>query len=370
MLQVFEPDISEEDVQAVTDALRRGEVSGTFGSKIEQFESDFAAYSGCKYGISVNSGTIALQFAVAAAGIGAGDEVLVSACTNIASALAAYHNQAIPVAVDSEPDTWNLNLDLIEGLITPKTKAILPVHIYGHPVDMDRLMEIARKHNLIVIEDCAEAHGAQVRGKPVGGFGHASCYSFYANKIITTGEGGMVVTNDPDIAAKVKLYRNLAFEKPRFFHNVAGFSARMTGIQAALGASQFARIDAVIERKRQIAAQYSARLAGVAGIELPQEAAWAKNVYWMYGIVLSERFPVSRDRLCAELAARGIDSRTFFCPMNLQPCLQSQPGARTTSCPVAERLWERGLYLPSSNTLTAQQIESVCSAIEEIAGKR
>lgn len=189
MIPVFEPVIGEEEISAVVAALRRGEISGTFGEAILQFEQEFAEYCGCKYGIAVSSGTAALHLAVTAAGLGSGDEVLVSASTNIATALAAFHNGAIPVPVDSEDITWNLNLDLIESLITPCTRAIIPVHLYGHSVDMDRLCEIAKRHNLLVIEDCAESHGATCRGKKTGSFGDVGCFSFYANKVITTGEG-------------------------------------------------------------------------------------------------------------------------------------------------------------------------------------
>src|ERR1700722_12327517 len=191
-IPVHEPEIGEEEIASVVSALRRGEISGSFGSALPEFEQKFAAYVGCKYGVAVTSGTTALQLAVSAAGIGPGDEVLMSASTNIATALAAYHNGAVSVAVDSEPTTWNLDPDLIEGLITPWTKAIIPVNLFGHPCEMDRIMEIARRRNLMVIEDCAESHGALWQGRMTGSFGDMACFSFYANKIITTGEGGMV----------------------------------------------------------------------------------------------------------------------------------------------------------------------------------
>ena len=209
-IPVFEPVIGNDEIDAVVAALRRGEISGNYGKALDEFEHQFADYCGVKYGVAVSNGTTALQVAVAAAEIGPGDEVLVSASTNIATALGVVHNGAIPVPVDSENVTWNLNLDLIEDLITPRTKAIIPVHLYGHPVDMDRLMEIARRHRLIVIEDAAEAHGATVRGRKVGSFGDMACFSFYANKIITTGEGGMVVTDDQKLAERLRLLRNLA----------------------------------------------------------------------------------------------------------------------------------------------------------------
>ncbi|MCW5875587.1 MAG: DegT/DnrJ/EryC1/StrS family aminotransferase [Anaerolineales bacterium] len=366
MIPVFEPVISEDEIEAVVDALRKGEVSGTFGSYIEDFESEFAAYAGCKHGIAVNSGTSALHLAVAALDLQPGDEVLVSSSTNIATALAALHNGAVPVPVDSENVTWNLDLDLIEGLITPRTKAIIPVHLYGHPVDMDRLMEIANRHNLIVIEDCAESHGATVRGRMTGSFGHMACFSFYANKVITTGEGGMVTTNDDAFAERVRLLRNLAFTQPRFKHELAGFNFRMPGFVAALGLAQFRKIEHIVEQKRRVAQRYNAQLKDIPGLQLPAELEWAKNVYWMYAITVDpQQFGIDRNKLVEALAERGIQTRTFFCPMNQQPVLEKMPGFREVPCPVADTLWETGLYLPSTWTLTEEQITFIADAIRQ-----
>ena len=363
MFEVFEPVIGEEEIEAVVAALRRGEISGSFGESIPRFEQEFADYCGCKYGVAVSSGSTALHLAVAAAGIEPGDEVLVSSSTNIATALAVIHNQGVPVPVDSEPVTWNLDLDLIEGLITEKTKAIIPVHLYGHPVDMDRLMEIARRHNLLVIEDCAESHGATCRGRMTGSFGDMSCFSFYANKVITTGEGGMVTTNNKDLAERLRLLRNLAFTKPRFRHEEAGFNFRMTGYQAAMGVVQLGRIDHIIDEKRRVAHIYNRFLSDIEGLQLPYEADWAKNVYWMYSVVVEPEFGISRDELMDRLRAAGVDTRTFFCPMNQQPCLQSRPGFREVPCPVADGLWEKGLYLPSTYTLSEPQIKQIADAV-------
>ncbi len=367
MIPVFEPVIGEDEINAVVAALRRGEISGSFGETIPAFEREFAAYVGCRYGVAVTSGTTALHLAVAAAGIGPGDEVLVSASTNIATALAVIHNGALPVPVDSEPVTWNLNLDLIEPLVTPRTRAIIPVHLYGHPVDMDRLMDIARRHNLIVIEDCAESHGATVRGRMTGSFGDLNCFSFYANKIITTGEGGMVTTNDAAFAEKMRLLRNLAFTQPRFWHQLAGYNYRMTGFQAALGRAQFAKIESIIADKRRVAQTYNKYLRDIPGIQLPAELDWARNVYWMYGVVVQPEFGVTRDQLVAALKRDGIETRTFFCPMNQQPCLQSIPGFRAVPCPVADQLWERGLYLPSTHTLSEETIKHIAASIHHAA---
>jgi perosamine synthetase len=355
--------IEQDDIAAVVKALEAGEVSGTYGASITDFESEFAAYVGCQYGVAVNSGTSALHLAVAAAELGEGDEILVSASTNIATALAALHNGALAIPVDSEETTWNLDLDLVEELITPRTKAIIPVHLYGHPVDMDRLMEIADAHNLLVIEDCAESHGASVRGRMTGSFGHMACFSFYANKVITTGEGGMITTNDAALAERLRLLRNLAFTQPRFRHEQAGFNFRMPGFVAALGLSQFRKIERIIENKRRVAHAYTERLKDLPGLQLPVELDWARNVYWMVGVVVHPEFGLSRDELAEVLKREGIQTRTFFCPMNQQPVLQSQPGYRSVPAPVADRLWESGLYLPSTWTLDEAQIELVCQAI-------
>jgi perosamine synthetase len=347
LIPVFEPNLTESDIEAVTAALRRGEISGSFGQALGQFEAEFARYCGCKHGVAVSSGTTALHLAVAAAGIGPGDEVLVSSCTNVATALAAFHNGAVPVPVDSEDVTWNLDLDLIEGLVTPRTRAIIPVHLYGHPVDMDRLEGIARRLGLRVIEDCAESHGATVRGRKTGSFGDMACFSFYANKVITTGEGGMVTTNDDALAERLRLLRNLAFTTPRFRHEAAGYNFRMTGYQGALGLSQLRRIEQIIAEKRRVAQSYRRHLAGLRGLRLPVEL----------------EFGISRDALASRLQKAGIETRTFFCGMNQQPFLRSQPGYREIACPVADRLWERGLYLPSGASLGEPVIETISAEI-------
>ena len=367
MIEVFDPIIGEEEIEAVVAALRRGEISGSFGESIPRFEQEFADYCGCKYGIAVSSGSTALHLAVAAANIGPGDEVLISSSTNIATALAVVHNGAIPVPVDSEETTWNLNLDLIEDLITENTSAIIPVHLYGHPVDMDRLMDIARRHDLLVIEDCAESHGATVRGRMTGSFGDMACFSFYANKVITTGEGGMVTTNDDYFAERLRLLRNLAFTKPRFRHEVAGFNFRMTGYQAAMGSAQFAKIEHILSEKRRVAHTYNKYLSDIDGLQLPYEADWARNVYWMYAVVVQPEFGISRDELMASLRATDIDTRTFFCPMNQQPCLQVLPDYRAVPCPVADGLWENGLYLPSTYSLSEQTIEQIADAVRAVS---
>ena len=366
MIPVFEPQIGEDEVEAVADAVRRGEISGSFGVEIEAFEKEFADYVGARHGVAVTSGTTALHLAVAALDLERGSEILVSASTNIATALAAFHNGHVPVPVDSEPATWNLDLDLVESQITPRTRAIVPVHLFGHPVDMDALLEIAARNRLAVIEDCAESHGATVRGRMTGSFGDMACFSFYANKIITTGEGGMVTTSDDRLAERLRLLRNLAFGKPRFLHEEAGFNFRMTGYQAAMGRVQLRKIEEIIEQKRRVAHAYTSLLTDVPGIKTPVELDWVRNVYWMYAIEVGEDYPLTRDELSASLLEAGIESRTFFCPMNMQPFLRRQPGFRAIECPVAERLWETGLYLPSTVTLSDREISTIVDRIRAL----
>ncbi|MGD0167506.1 MAG: DegT/DnrJ/EryC1/StrS family aminotransferase [Gaiellaceae bacterium] len=365
MIPVFEPDIGAAEVEAVAEAVRRGEISGSFGESIPAFERAFADWCGVRHGVAVSSGTAALHAAVVAAGIGPGDEVVVSASTNIATALAVYHNGAVTVPVDSEPATWNLDLDILEGLITSRTKAIIPVHLFGHPVDMDRLNAIASRNGLTVIEDCAESHGALVRGRMTGSFGKMSCFSFYANKVITTGEGGMVLTDDDAVAVDLRLLRNLAFGTPRFFHEKPGYNFRMTGMQAAMGIAQMRRVDEIVEKKRRVADLYTSRLQDVAELQLPCEMEWARNVYWMYAVVIRHGAGIERKTVMERLRDDGVDTRTFFCPMGRQPFLRDQPGFRDVPCPVADGLWERGFYLPSSPLLDGETIDRICIALRK-----
>lgn len=366
MIPVFIPAIGEEEIEEVTAALRRGEISGTFGQSIPEFEERFAELCGSRHGIATSSGTSALQLAVTALDLDPGDEVLVSASTNIATALAPFRAGAVPVPVDSERATWNLDLDRIEELVTPKTKAIVPVHLYGIPVDMTRLMDLADRLGLAVVEDAAEAHLARWKGRAAGSFGKMGCFSFYANKVLTTGEGGMVVTDDDALAARLRSLRNLAFGKPRFLHEEAGYNYRMTGYQAAMGVAQCRKAHEIVERKRHVAALYHQLLGEVPGIVLPRPPEDAFCVYWMVALVVDEALGVSRGELMQKLRERSIDSRTFFCPMNQQPFLRAQPGFRDVPCPVADEIWERGLYLPSSPSLSDDEVRHIVDAIAEI----
>jgi len=367
MIPVSRPVFGSDEERFVFDALRRGELSGTFGAYIERFEEEFARFCGTKFAVACSSGSTALHLACAALGIGSGDEVLVSASTNIASANAVVLCGGVVVPVDCDPETWQMDPRALDGLVTSRTKAIMPVHLFGHPVDMGAVGGFAKSHGLNVIEDCAEAHGAEYRGRRVGSFGDVGCFSFYANKMITTGEGGMCTTNSAELAERLRYLRNLAFGKPRFLHAEVGFNYRMTNLQAAVGCGQMALLESNIERKRAIAATYTNLLQEFRGLTLPIEAPWAKNVYWMYALTVDSSFPVSRDSVMAHLSAHGIETRTMFCPMNLQPALRPHMRSVVTTCPVAERLWRDGLYLPSAPDMNPGEVLEVVTRVVESA---
>jgi perosamine synthetase len=259
----------------------------------------------------------------------------------------------------------------IERKITTRTKAIMPVHIYGHPCEMDQIMDIARKHRLYVVEDAAEAHGATYKGKMAGGIGDVGCFSFYANKIITTGEGGMIVTSDEKVADRARRFKDQAFSRERrFLHTDIGFNYRMTNIQAAIGLAQLENIDRFVEMRRKNAHLYNRLLKGVPGVTLPVEKKWAKNVYWMYSIVLEDEFGMSRDDMMAFLRQKGVDTRTFFIPMHVQPAFKNMGLFEGEHYPVSEMLAERGLYLPSGSGLTEGQIGIVCEAVKQASKAR
>lgn len=369
MIPVCEPFLGEEELGYVTNCLKTNWISSQ-GKYIEEFEEKFANYCGCKYGISTTSGTTALHLALASLGISPGDEVIVPTFTMISTVFAIVYTGAHPVLIDSELETWNIETNKIEEKITPRAKAILPVHIYGHPCDMDPIMEIGRKYKLWVIEDAAEAHGAEYKGKKVGSMGHVNCFSFYANKIITTGEGGMVVTDDEKIAQKARSLKDLAFSRERrFLHTDLGFNYRMTNIQAAIGLAQFERIDRLVEMRRRNAYLYNGYLRNVEGLRLPVEKEWAKNVYWMYAVLVEPEFGMSRDELMNKLREQGIETRTFFIPMHQQPVFAEIGLFKGENYPVAEELSQKGMYLPSGSGLSQEEIEYICHSIKKVRSR-
>ena len=374
MIPVNEPLLGETDLQYVGECVRTGWISSA-GRFIDEFEQRWAAYCGKRYGIAVSNGTTALQLAVAALDLQPGDEIIMPSFTIISCALAAVYNGAVPVLIDSDPATWCMDVTQIEKKISERTRAIMPVHIYGHPVDMDPILELARARGLAVIEDAAEAHGAEyLSGRdtnPVwrrcGGLGTLSCFSFYANKLVTTGEGGMVVTDDAGLNDKVRSLRNLCFRpERRFYHLEMGFNFRLTNLQAALGLAQIERIDDIVARKRWMGEEYTRRLKGLRGLQLPVEECWARSVYWMYGTVVLEETGMDATALAQRLKRSGIETRPFFLGMHEQPVFHQRGLFVDERYPVVERLGRQGLYLPSGLALTEEQLSRVCTVLHEV----
>jgi len=375
MIPVNEPLLGERELEYVTECIRTGWISSA-GRFIEEFETKWAAYCGMKYGIAVSNGTTALQVAVRCLGLQPGDEVIMPTFTIISCALAIVDTGAIPVLVDSEPRTWCMNVAQVEAKITGRTKAIMPVHIYGHPVDMDPLLKLAKNHNLVVVEDAAEVHGAEYLSnrdsanpswRRCGGMGHITAFSFYANKLITTGEGGMVLTNNSAYAEKARSLRNLCFRpERRFYHTELGYNYRMTNMQAALGLAQLERFDQIIVKKRRMGAAYTEQLKDISGLQLPLEESWARQVYWMYGLVLDEKTGMDAVAFAKKLDALGVQTRPFFLGMHEQPVFLDRGLFKGERYPVAERISKQGLYLPSGLALTVVQLEQVCKVVRKV----
>ena len=364
IIPVCEPTLDGNELKYVQQAVETNWISSA-GGFIRDFEARFAEECGAKYGIACANGTVALHLALATLGLEPGDEVIIPAFTMIATINAVTYCGATPVLVDNELDFWQMDVEDVARKITPRTKAIIPVHIYGHPVDMDALNELACRHGITVIEDAAEAHGAEYKGRRTGGLGAAAAFSFYGNKILTTGEGGMITTNDQDIARLAWNLRDHAFSSERhFWHKFVGFNYRMTNLQAAVGLAQVERLNELVAARRRNAAHYTSLLRDISGITTPPEAPWAKNVFWMYGIMVErDSFGMNRDQLRSVLADNGIETRTFFIPMHCQPVYWNTfKGQRF---PVAERLCRDGFYLPSSSSLTINEIERVAAAISD-----
>jgi len=365
IIPVCEPTLGGNELKYVQQAIETNWISSA-GSFIRDFEATFADACGCRYGIACANGTVAMHLALATLGLEPGDEVIVPTFTMIATINAVTYCGATPVLVDCEPDYWQMDVQQVAEKITPRTKAIVPVHIYGHPVDMDPLMELAQRHGIAVIEDAAEAHGAEYKGRRCGGLGDAAAFSFYGNKIITTGEGGMITTNNREIAKLAWNLRDHAFSTERhFWHKFVGFNYRMTNLQAAVGLAQVEQMDTFVAARRRNAAKYTSRLQDIPGITTPPEAEWAKNVHWMYGILVDQdAYGMNRDQLRRELAERGVETRTFFIPMHCQPVYwQMFKGQRY---PIAERLCRDGFYLPSASSLTLEEIEYVAGIVREV----
>jgi perosamine synthetase len=357
IIPVCEPVLGGNEKKYVMECLDTNWISSV-GGFIPRFEEQFAQACQARYGIACANGTVSLHLVLAALDLGPGDEVIIPTFTMIATINAVTYTGATPVLVDSEAITWNMDINQLADKITPRTKAIIPVHTYGHPVDMDPVLGLAEQHGLWVIEDAAEAHGAEYKGRRAGGLGHAAGFSFYANKNITTGEGGMVTTNDRQLADLCRNLRDHAFSPERhFWHKYIGFNYRMTNLQAAIGLAQTEQLDGFVAARRRNAALYNDLLAEIPGIVTPPEREDCLSVYWMYSVLVGDEFGLRRDELRHYLAQHGIETRTFFIPMHLQPVYYEC--FRGERYPVAEDLCRRGFYYPSASSLTETQIRYI-----------
>lgn len=362
------PRLAGRELEYVTSAIKDGWISSE-GPFVRRLEEEFAASCDRKYGVAVANGTAALDIAVTALRLGPGDEVVLPAHTIISCASAISRTGAVPVVVDSRPDTWNMDVDAVEARVTERTRAIMVVHIFGLPVDMDPLLELCSRRGLYLIEDASQAIGYKYKGRSCGGFGDISTFSFYVNKNITTGEGGMVTTNDLDLAARSRSLRNLCFKpEQRFVHEEIGWNYRMSNIQAALGVAQLERLHEHLQIKRQIGQRYRELLAGIPGIELPPtDQSYAINQFWVFGLMVEDLLGVDARSFAQALAKRNIDTRPFFWPIHLQPVYLRQGMFHGVSMPVAERMARQGLYIPSGIGLRDDEAEVVANMVREVA---
>ncbi len=368
-IPVNEPLLDGNEKKYLLDCIDTGWISSE-GPYVNAFEKGLAAAVGRKHGVAVSSGTAALDAVIDAIGIGPGDEVIMPAFTIISCVGQIVRAGARPVLVDSDPLTWNMDVTQIERQVTPRTRAILAVHTYGLPVDLDPVLEVAQKHGLLVIEDAAEAHGQTYRDRPCGSFGDLSVFSFYSNKHITTGEGGMILTDNADRAETCRSLRNLCFQaERRFVHERLGWNLRMTNLQAAIGLAQLERLHEFVARKRAMGARYQQLLAGLPGVTMPlPRTDFAENIYWVYGMLLDEETGLQAKDVMDRLAAVGIGTRPFFCPMHQQPVLKRAGLFESESHPVAERLYRQGFYIPSGLALTEGQACKVAEALWQVIG--
>jgi perosamine synthetase len=367
MIPVNEPLVNGNEKRYLMECIETGWISSE-GPFIRQFEEKFAARVGRRHGVAVSNGTAAIDAAVEALAIQPGDEVILPTFTIISCIGQMVRLGARPVLVDSAPDTWNMNVAQIRDKITPRTKAILAVHIYGLPVDMDPVLRIAEHYGLKIIEDAAEMHGQRYKGRPCGSFGDISTFSFYPNKHITTGEGGMIVTDDDRLAQDCRSLRNLCFQpEKRFVHERLGWNLRLTNLQAALGLAQLERLDEFVARKRRMGRRYTELLAGIPGLELPvSKTDYAENIYWVYGLVLKDEVPFDACEAMRRLQKLGIGTRPFFWPMHEQPVFRKRGLFAGEAYPVSERLGRRGFYIPSGLALEDSQMEQVAAALYQV----
>jgi perosamine synthetase len=363
-IPVNEPLLDGNEKKYLLECIDSGWISSE-GPFVKEFEDKFAARVNRKYGIAVCNGTAALDAAIEALGIGPGDEVILPTFTIISCVGQIVRSGAKPVFVDSDPITWNMDVSKIEAKVTARTKVIMVVHIYGLPVDIDPILDIAKRYGLRILEDAAQMIGQTYKGNPCGSFGDISTISFYPNKHVTTGEGGMIVTSDEQLAEKCRSLRNLCFQPhKRFVHEQLGWNLRMSNINAALGLAQIERLDEFVERKRKMGAMYNQLFGDISGIQLPlKKTAYADNIYWVYGIVLDKTLGVSAETIINRLAKLGIGSRPFFYPLHCQPILQKMKFYKKECLPISENMYQRGFYIPSGLALSEEQLLSVVTKV-------
>lgn len=356
MIPINEPLLDGNEKKYLAECIDSGWISSE-GPFVSELENKFAKRVGRKIGIAVSNGSVAIDTVITALGIGIGDEVIMPTFTIISCAAPIVRAGAKPVLVDVDMQNWNMCIDEIESSINSRTKAIMVVHIYGLPVDMDPILEIVKKYDLLLIEDAAEVIGQEYRGKPCGSFGNLSTFSFYPNKHITTGEGGMIVTDDIKLAQKCRELRNLSFIPPRrFIHEELGWNFRMTNLQAALGLAQLERLDEFIIKKRQIGEWYNSLLYGITGLQLPlAKVDYSNNIYWVYGLLISKDLNISAIEIMNQLEEFGIGSRPFFYPMHKQPVFKKMGMFENVKLPNSDYLSEKGFYIPSGLGLTYDQ---------------
>ena len=360
-IPISQPSITQKEIDYANDAVKSTWIS-SLGKYIDMFESKFAKFCESKYAICVSNGTVAIQLALKAYGIKEGDEVIIPNISFIATANAVLHSGATPVFADIDPFNYCLDPNSLEALINEKTKVIMPVHLYGHPADMNQISKIAKKYNLLVIEDAAEAHGATVDGKKVGSLGNCATFSFYGNKNLTTGEGGMITTNDELVYNKCKYLRDHAMSKEkRYWHTELGFNFRMTNIQAALGCAQLERINDFTAKRELIFKWYSKFLNNIEGVSLNRTYDWATNAFWLICLENSNWDLNERDSFMQELKNKGIDSRPFFYPMSQMPYIN-----QICDTPVANEIFRKGINLPTYFDLKENEVKYICDTINEL----
>lgn len=366
-IAVNEPLLNGNEKKYLNECIDTGWISSE-GPFIKKFEEDFAKRVHRKHAIAVANGTVAIDAAIEALGITNGDEVILPSFTIISCLSQILRNGAKPIFIESDINTWNMDVTKIEEKITPKTKAIMVVHIYGLPVDMDPILEICRKYNLKLIEDAAEMHGQEYKSRPCGSFGDISIFSFYPNKHITTGEGGMILTDDDQLADKMRSLRNLCFKpERRFIHDELGWNLRMTNLQAALGVAQLERLDEFVKIKRKMGSNYTNEFRSLSGVQLPlEETSYAKNIYWVFGIILDDSRNLEADQVMSMLGKEGIGTRPFFWPLHEQPVLKKFGFENQPALPVASRMARKGFYIPSGLALTEDQQCKVIEAVKKV----